>query len=243
MPKNVRYAFVLPDDSQHEFTFTLNTETFEIETGDEATRPHWTELGFCQCANCPLTDVSHCPVAVNICNIVLPMGSLISYETVTCRVVTQERTTMTTTSAQDAIRSLMPFVVATSSCPHTDFLKPMARFHLPFPTLEEVVSRIVSTYLLFQYFRRENGEVFDQGLDGLFQICENFEAIALAMAARLKAGDLEGDAGINALVIIHNLTQFMPLLLDKHLDIIRPAFEPLLRHYGSGSRSDTGERA
>lgn len=232
MPKTVRYTFSLPNDVRHDFTFTLNTESFEIETNAEAARPEWTELEFRQCSHCPLTGASHCPVAVNICNIVLPMSSLISFETVTCRVETQERTSTATTSAQDAIRSLMSFVLATSSCPRTDFTKPMARFHLPFPTLEETFSRMVSTYLLFQYFRHEDGHAFDHGLAGLFKICEDFEVINLAMAERLQAGELEGDAGINALVILQTFTQFMPMLLDKHLEIIRPAFEPLLRHYG-----------
>ncbi len=230
MPKNIRYSFVLPDDSQHDFTFALNTETFEIDTRAAAVLPKWTELNFCQCPNCPLSKERHCPVAVNVWNVVLPMGSLISYETVTCRVVTQERTTTTTTSAQDAIRSMMLFVMAASACPHMDFLKPMARFHLPFPTLEETFSRVVSTYLVFQYFKHKSGRGFDKDLDGLFHIYEDFETITLAIAERLKAGDFEGDAGINALVIIHSFTQFMPMFLNRDLDVLRPAFEPLLKH-------------
>ena len=168
---------------------------------------------------------------MNICNIVLPMGAVISYEAVTCRVETQERTTVTTTTAQDALRSLMLFVIATSSCPHTDFLKPMASLHLPFPTLEEIISRMVSTYLLFQYFRRRDGHDFDHELSGLFNICRNFETISVAMAERLRAEELRGDASINALVILHNFSQFVPIYLENHLEVIKPAFEPILSHY------------
>ncbi len=63
----------------------------------------------------------------------------------------------------------MLFVIAASACPHTDFLKPLARIHLPFPSLEEIVSRIVSAYLLFQYFRTEQGPPFDHALSGLIK--------------------------------------------------------------------------
>lgn len=231
MPKIVQYTFELPGSVTHDFSFSLNTETFEIETNSITALPEWTELNFCKCIHCPLSEQSHCPVAMNICNIVLPMGSVISYEAVTCKVVTQERVSILTTTAQDALRSLMLFVIATSSCPHTDLLKPMARFHLPFSSLEETISRMVSSYLLFQYFRHEQGHEFDHNLNGLHRLCSNFETIGLAMAQRIRAGDLRGDAGINALVILHNFTLFLPIFLESQLDIIRPAFEPLLKHY------------
>ena len=231
MPKAVRYYFELPGDVTHDFSFSLNTETFQIDTGTTPHRPEWTRLGYRQCSHCPLSDQEHCPVATNILNIILPMGSTISFETVTCRVVTQERTSLTTTSAQDAIRSLMLFVIATSACPHTDFLKPLARFHLPFSSLEETVSRIVSTYLLLQYFKKEQGHEFDHDLNGLYEFCKNFEIIGVAMAERLKAEELEGDAGPNALVILHGFSQFVQMYIDSHLDIIRPAFEPILARY------------
>lgn len=231
MPKTVRYSFELPGDRQHEFSFSLNTETFEIETNAARVNPDWTQLEYCRCSHCPLEEQTHCPVAVNICNIVLPMGSVISYETVSCQVETQERTSLTKTTAQDAIRSLMLFVIATSSCPHTDFLKPMARFHLPFSTLEETASRMVSTYLLFQYFRKDQGHEFDHDLKGLHEICKNFETIGFAMAERLRTEGLSGDAGMNALVILHGFSQFVPMYIDGHLDVIRPAYEPILNHY------------
>ncbi len=239
MPKTVRYSFELPGAITHDFSFKLNTETFELEKDGANAFPDWAKLAYCQCSHCPLTKREHCPVAINICNIVLPMGSVISYETVTCRAETQERISLTTTSAQDAIRSLMLFVIATSACPHTDFLKPMARFHLPFSTLEETVSRMVSTYLLFQYFRKRQGHEFDHALDGLHEICRNFEKIGVAMAERLKAGDLKGDAGMNALVILHGFSQFVPIYIDSQLDIIRPGFEPILNHYEECRTSST----
>ena len=235
MPKTVRYYFELPGNVTHDFAFDLNTETFQVETGPRPHQPEWTKLGYQQCRHCPLSDAEYCPVAANICNIILPMGATISFETVTCRVVMEERTSLTTTSAQEALRSLMQFVISASSCPHTDFLKPLARFHVPFASLEEVVSRLASTYLLFQYFRKEQGHEFDHGLNGLYEFCKNFEIIGMAMAERLKAETLAGDAGPNALVILHGFSQFIQIYIDHHLDIIRPAFEPALQRCDAAS--------
>jgi hypothetical protein len=230
MPKNINYSFLLPNGVKHDFAFKLNTDTFEIETSNDCEYPKWTELTFHQCAHCPLTEERYCPAAISICNVVLPLDSLLSYETVTCKVETRERTTLTTTSAQEALRSMMMFVVSASACPHTDFAKPIANTHLPFVTLEEYMYRIVSTYLLYQHFRYKDGLVFDQNLDHLPIIVEKFQSIIRSMSDRLNAAYPKGDAGLNALVIFHGFTQFLPIMLEKHLAMLRPSFEPILRH-------------
>ncbi len=230
MPKNIGYSFLLPNGVQHDFAFTLNTETFEIETNKDGEYPEWTELTFRQCEHCPLTEERYCPAAINICNIVIPFDSLLSYETVTCKVKMIERTILTTTSAQEAIRSLMMFVVSTSACPHTDFAKPIANIHLPFATLEEYMYRVVSAYLLYQHFRHKDGLEFDINLEHLPTIAGNLESVLRAMSNRLQAALPKGDAGLNALVIFHGFTQFLPIILEKHLAMLRPSFEPILSH-------------
>ena len=231
MSRTIQYCFELPGNVTHEFSFSLDSETFQIETEASLHMPEWTRLEYHRCSHCPVYGQDHCPVAVNICNIVLPLEAAISFETVTCRVVVQERTCVITTSAQEAIYSLLLVVIAASSCPYTDFLKPMARFHLPFPTVEETVARIVSTSQLLQYFRKDQGHTFDPDLGGLYEICKNIEIIGVAVAERLKASEIKGDAGSNALVIFHHLSQIVPIHVENHLDIIRPAFKPALNHY------------
>ena len=229
MPKTVKYSFELAGHVKHDFEFSLNTETFELTTNGECSAPEWARTDHRRCRHCLMTDAEHCPVALNVHNVVMPMRDVISYETVKCHVVTQERTCVLTTSAQEAIRSLMLFVIAASACPHTDFLKPLARFHLPFPSLEEIVSRIVSAYLLLQYFRMEQGLPFDHALTGLREICENFEIIAVEMAERLRSAQMIGDAVINAIVIVHDFSLFVPLYIDDHLSILKSVFVATLR--------------
>ena len=57
--------------------------------------------------------------------------------------------------------------MATSGCPHMDFFKPMARFHLPLANAEETVYRATSMYLLAQYFLQREGKEADMELEGL----------------------------------------------------------------------------
>ena len=52
-----------------------------------------------------------------------------------------------------AIRSLIGLIMALSGCPHMEFFKPLARFHLPWASLEETTLRSASIYLLMQFFK------------------------------------------------------------------------------------------
>ncbi len=229
MQKIVSYSFELPGNVKHNFEFRLDTETFEIATNAACIQPDWAKLDHHRCKGCPVSSAEYCPVALNICKVVMPMRDVVSYETVKCSVVTQERTYAVTTSAQEALRSLMIFVIAASACPQVDFLKPLELFHLPFMTLEEIISRIVSAYLLFQYFRKRQGLPFDCELTGLRKIFETLEGIGVAMAERLRSERMAGDAAINALVILHDFSLFVPLHIDDHLDILRSAFDPIMK--------------
>ena len=77
-------------------------------------------------------------------------GTIHSHTEVTTTVVTPERTYVQQGHAQEALRSLFGLIMATSGCPLMLPFKYMARYHLPFSTIEETISRITSTYLLRQ---------------------------------------------------------------------------------------------
>ena len=52
------------------------------------------------------------------------------------------------------------FQIATSGCPNVDFLRPMARFHLPLANLDGL-TRVVGMYFLGQYYRSRDDGHFD----------------------------------------------------------------------------------
>lgn len=194
--------------------------------------PAWTDLGFHQCGNCPLSKAAtpHCPMAVRLVPLVALFEKVRSYDDVTAQVETDERTVTKRTSVQRVLRSLMGLLSASSDCPRIDFLKPMAHYHLPFSSAEETVYRVVSTYLLAQYFLRQEGKPADAGLDGLKAHYRELQRVNQGMAQRLgaiRAG--QGDSSVNALVLLDLFAHSMPDSIDTQLEELRPAFQESLK--------------
>ncbi len=231
-PITVQYRFTLPDDTIREYRLCIDQGSLELIREDGGGHPDWVALPFQQCSHCPLVAANHpdCPVALGLHDVVVPMADLVSHQQVEVEVITAERRLVMVASAQRAISSVMGLVVATSACPHTAFLKPMARFHLPMASLEETLFRAVSTYLISQHFRRLDGLAADDRLIGLEEIYENLKILNAAMARRLRSNLAFKDAGINALIILDNFAQTVPMVLDDGLAVLRPLFEPFLHN-------------
>lgn len=193
--------------------------------------PPWTELAFHQCANCPLSaaETTHCPMAVRLVPLVDLFDKVRSYDDVTAQVESDERTVTKRTSVQRVLRSLMGLLSAGSECPRIEFLKPMAHYHLPFSSREETVYRVVSTYLLAQYFLRQQGKAADAGLEGLKANYRELQRVNAGMAERLGAIRAEGgDSSVNALVLLDLFAQSLPDSIDTELEELQPAFQELL---------------
>ncbi|WP_137940085.1 hypothetical protein [Chitinivorax sp. B] len=187
--------------------------------------PDWTRLGFHQCRNCPLQADStpHCPVAVKLMLVTDTATRIVSYDEAEVTVTTPQRVYRKHTTAQHAMGSLMGLLMATSDCPHTRFLAPMARFHLPFASKDETVYRSASTYLLAQYFRQQKGETPDWALTGLKAHYHELQTVNAGIAARLREVS-QLDAAMNALVILDILAKLMPYSIEDALVDTAPAF-------------------
>jgi hypothetical protein len=221
---NLVYHFRFPDG---------RTESLDAGAGAPQTElPHWTELGFHQCSNCPLTatQTPRCPMAVRLVPLVALFEKVRSYDDVSAQVESDERTVTRRTSVQKVLRSLMGLLSASSDCPHIEFLKPMAHYHLPFSSREETVYRVVSTYLLAQYFLRQQGKAADAGLEGLKAHYRELQQVNQGMAARLGAIRVaEGDSSVNALVLLDLFAQSLPDSIDADLEELLPAFQESLK--------------
>jgi hypothetical protein len=224
--REVTYHFQFPDGQRE----SLRVGSEPGEQKDDL--PPWTELGFHQCPNCPLSSAStkRCPMAVSFVPLVDLFARLRSHEEVTVQVQSSERTVGKRTSVQVALRSLMGLLSASSACPRVDFLKPMAHFHLPFSSEQETIFRVASSYLLAQYLRRRKGEKFDPGLDGLKAHYQGLQQVNQAMATRIReigpASKIKmADGTINALTLLDVFAQSVPLSIDATLEDLQPAFE------------------
>lgn len=225
-PYQFRYIFKFQDNQIKEYRLRLDPVTLGlIREASDQEPADWTRLEYEQCACCPLkTDAyPRCPIAVNIMELVQAFKDVFSYHD--CNVIceTAERTYSKETSVMEGLSAIFGVIMATSNCPMMEFLKPMARFHLPFSTIEETTVRTASMYLLAQYFRYKNkpGMSFD------FSILEKHYArvqqVNEGLLKRINSVGSE-DADKNAIITLHSLSQFLSMEIDYSLGGLESIF-------------------
>jgi hypothetical protein len=221
----IRYRFIFPNDREELIEVRIDKQTMESLPGNSGSPPDWCRLDFHQCPNCPLRAATHpyCPLATRLVKLLAACQNVLSYTEVKMEVTTPERMVTKDTTAQRAVSSLMGLVMATSGCPHMAFLKPMARYHLPFATAEETIFRAVSTFLLEQYFRHKQALNVDLDLENLKKIYAEIRVVNLAMTSRLRTLSVQ-DSAINAVVLLDILAQALPYSVEESLEEIRYLF-------------------
>lgn len=220
------YRLWFPDAQLIEFPIEIDAIscTFILPTG--LVPQSWTKLDYQQCSNCPLHKASSpfCPVAINLMPILNFCSAIVSYQKVSLEVVSAERTIRADTTMQRTLSSILGLIIATSPCPHTEYLKPMARFHLPLASEDETTYRTTSMYLLAQYFRHKDGLDFSLELDNLKAIYQNLQIVNKALAKRLKAATTE-DATVNAVILLDLLSQAVTWSIEDGLEEFRYLFK------------------
>ena len=221
----IQYCFQLPDKRQEIFDLIINGRTLEVAGDSTADPPDWARLTFHQCPNCPLLDEDEplCPVATKLASIVNKFGNILSYDEIDLEVHTQERIIFQNTTAQRGIASYMGLVMATSGCPHTLFLKPMARFHLPLASEEETIYRAFSMHALAHYFLHPDNKESEPQFDALKNYYENLQTVNVSIAKRLKAAS-STDSSINALINLDMYAKAMPYVVEESLEELRYLF-------------------
>ncbi|WP_045225969.1 DUF6901 family protein [Methyloterricola oryzae] len=226
MNRRFAYRLILPDGQQAELAIELDGDSLDCRLPAPVAR-EWTALDTHRCPHCPLnpTTTPLCPLAARLEPLVDLLGSLLSYDRVTVAMQSGERTVTAATSAQAAASSIMGLISATSGCPHTAFLKPLAWFHQPFATEEETTFRAAAAYLLTQYFRQdsESGVQPDWRLTGMMRRYEALHAVNVGIAKRLRMA-CPKDAAVNAIIRLDMFAK--SVLLDQTLDELRPLFAP-----------------
>ena len=123
----------------------------------------------------------------------------------------------------EGLSAIFGVIMATSDCSIMNFLKPMARFHLPFSSVEETTVRTTSIYLLGQYFRHKDQS--DIKMD--FKTLENHYAqVRLVNEGIIKriSSVSKQDADKNAIVTLHSLSLFLSMEIDYSLSSLEYIF-------------------
>lgn len=225
-PFRFHYQFQFEDDNTINYHIALNPKTLSLIPDEHRHKPQdWTRLNYKQCSNCPLDIDSHafCPIAINIMELVETFKDALSYHNCTVVCKTEDRTYSKNTSIMEGLSAIFGVIMATSDCPIMNFLKPMARFHLPFSSVEESTVRTTSMYLLGQYFRYK--DLPDIKMD--FKPLENHYAqVRLVNEGIIKriSSVSKQDADKNAIVTLHSLSLFLSMEIDYSLGSLEHIF-------------------
>lgn len=218
-----------------EYTFTMNDGKvlhYKIEFNrihNEEMRksaPHWTELEYHKCGNCPLSKEqhSHCPVALDVKEIFLGFNEILSFKEADVWVRTPEREYSKRCDAQTGLRALIGFVMATGDCPIlSPALRPMAHFHLPFASLEEIIYRTTSSYMLTQYFVYKDGGEPDMEMDGLRKQFGEIQTVNYDFLQRIRSAS-EADANLDVLATLFSISSLLSVSVDQQLKNLKPLF-------------------
>ena len=208
------YHFNFEDGTQKKFELHLSSEKFEVVRQETTPLPDWTKLDECKCNNCPLKSeqVPHCPIAVNLSDLVSSFKDRVSFEKVEIRVESANREYLKKTDLQDGIQSIYGLIMATSGCPHMNFFKPMAQFHLPFSQFEETLPRTISIYLLRQHYLLEQGKIAEVNLKSLGECYNEVNQVNRGIGERFKLIKMK-DSSKNGVAILDALATLVPMEL------------------------------
>ena len=220
------YKLAFADGNKLEFPINVDKASNSFISQNHEAVPAWAALDYHQCSNCPLVkgEVPLCPVAANLVPLIDLCGAMSSYQTVQLEVITPERSISGETSVQRVLSSILGLIIATSPCPHTEYLKPMARFHLPLASEDETIYRATSMFLLAQYFLYKDGKAFSLDLDNLTNIYKELKIINRALAGRLRTAITE-DGAVNGIIFLDLLTQSVSWSIEEGLEDLRYLFK------------------
>lgn len=222
--KTFIYKFYLPKQKEIEYRIDLDLKS-KIRINEKPTpeiyKP-FTDLENKKCSNCPLNKVDNpeCPVAKNMVEIVGRFKGNISHERIEIKVESKNRNYSKEVDLQNGLRSLLGLLMASSECPHMDFLRPMAIFHLPFSDTKETIIRTLSFYLTDRFLKDEFEGL---SLEPLIRKYGELEKVNHGILERIRSFET-GDANQNAVIILNSFISMLAITYEEDLKEIREFF-------------------
>jgi hypothetical protein len=221
------FNFNSPDEQQYNLYFdykdmSLLEKSFEGQIDGSLA---WAELDSNKCEHCPLKSSEHkyCPAALALGKVAQKFAHVKSYKESKVAVVTNDRTYLKQTTTQEALQGIFGLIMATCNCPYLNFLRPMARFHLPFSNSTETLVRTLSFYLLKQFFRKQGGAEVQCDLKPLTEAYENVQIVNKNLVERIRSLG-QGDADLNAIIILDSFATLLAMQVSDDFSDLRPLF-------------------
>jgi hypothetical protein len=218
------YTFLFADRQSITFSVALDAVSQKANTCP-LVPPAWARLRYHQCPPCPLHGPEHpyCPVALAVADLVTTFRDTASYVRCTVSCISPERTVVKETTVQVGLASILGLLMATSGCPVMDFFKPLARFHLPFASVEESIFRAVSVYMLRLYYRQDSKQGDTFCLDDIKKHYALVKQVNKGLLQRIRSiTDLDADN--NAIITLTSLSQILEMEIDANLESLQYLF-------------------
>ena len=214
---HITYDFAFADGTSFHFEVPLQGWVESAETRAQPL-PEWTRLTTDICPNCPLNRDTHhyCPAAVDLHVAAAKFRTVASYARAQVSVVVGSRTYSSECDMNTGLRSLFGLYLALSGCPITSRMRPLALRHLPFATMNETLSRVVSNYLLKQYFVMKSGGTPDWELKELVALYDALDVVSSAFVKRVGHAS-ERDSNLNAVCDFATFSRVYVMALDELL--------------------------
>lgn len=217
-----KYQFFLPSKKIIHLV-EIDRKTMLMKIDKNLEKDDWMKLDFCKCSVCPLYASKHryCPLALSTAGAIMEFRDKLSFDRVKVVVECNERVYLKETDIQSSLSSLMGLLMATSACPFFEKLKPMARFHLPFSSLEETIYRIISSFLVGKYFASPEEQDFE--LKDIVAVYSNLEKVNKDFLGRIRRA-IVMDSSLNALVVLDAFAKIMFDSIENKMEEIRYLF-------------------
>ncbi len=221
--RTISYEFEFEDKTQWKYDLQFEDDQRLVPVPTKANRS-WTKLEHHQCSHCPLKSSEHpqCPVARDIDNIIEESKACFSYKVATVTVRTPERDYVKTAPTQQGLQSIFGLIMASSACPHLSWLRPLARFHLPFAGLDETLFRVLSLQLLSEFFAKQRLNS-SESAENLAKMYKAVQIVNHTFIGRIRSY-CSGDADKNALAGLDLFVQLFELHQQSD-------FQPLQKYF------------
>lgn len=223
--RELQYKFEFDDGKTWQYDLKFDDRSALLQF-DESPTKAWATLGYHQCTHCPLDSSTHkyCPVAENIDHIVEDSKDIVSYTEVLVSVITPEREYRKRCAVQQGLLSLFGLIMATSACPHLEWLRPLARFHLPFASIEEALFRALSLQLSSEFFNKTRLDI-KVSKEQLQDRYAKISTLNHCFIERIRSY-CSGDADKNAIAALDLWVQAISIYQEDN-------FEPLAKYFAT----------
>jgi hypothetical protein len=193
-----RYQITLETGDQFSFDVQNHKDLDPQELNSHSDVPDWVKLEYHQCPICPFKseNVTFCPAAFEMQDVIHKCSSCISYERVELSRIAEDGTVTTETDMQRALFAVIGEKAISSACSMLNSRQRSLGYYSILTTPENLFYRSISSYLMRQFFTSPGS--CDPDLKGHLDYLDEVISIFGKLFERIR-GETSQDANNNAL--------------------------------------------